>query len=283
MLCQLLWIVQSQSDIVIAGRAFEPHDLGLYSESLFLVLIFTGRFLPPLNEVAFPAYAELANAGKPIGPAFIEGIRMIMAVATPFYVGLSLVAGPLVTTFFGPKWLEMIPIVAGLALAMPAMALQIACSPATNALGRPSIYVLTSTAGAILMPICFYFGIRNGAMGLVHSWQIAAPTLLVVTLILTLPLVSVRMWDFAKAFIPTIAACATMAVAVTLAKLAVVNLHAPIQLGLLAAVGAVVYMGTLWLFWPQFVRETLAKLRKKPASSPKPADPTTTTEDRGAA
>lgn len=77
-----------------------------------------------------------------------------MLIAAPFYVGLSLVAGPLVTTFFGPKWLAMISIVAGLALAMPLMALQIVCSPATNALGRPGIYLFTNASGAVIMPVC---------------------------------------------------------------------------------------------------------------------------------
>ena len=44
-------------------------------------------------------YGKLKNAGKPLGPAFISGARMIMLVAMPFYVGLSLVAEPLVLTF----------------------------------------------------------------------------------------------------------------------------------------------------------------------------------------
>ncbi len=61
--CQLLWIVQSQSDIFIAGRVSIPMIWVIYSEALFLTLIITGRFLPPINEVAFPAYAELHKPG----------------------------------------------------------------------------------------------------------------------------------------------------------------------------------------------------------------------------
>ncbi len=213
-LCQLFWIVQSQADIVIAGRAFSPHELGLYSEALFLVLIFTGRFLPPLNEVAFPAYAELRNAGQSIAPAFVSGVRMIMLIAAPFYIGLSLVAAPLVATFFGPKWLEMIPVVAGLAAIMPLMALQIVCSPATNALGRPGIYVATSACGAIIMPLCFWYGSRNGAEGLVMAWHIAAPLLLAVTLALTLPAVGARLRDLAAALLPVVTGCAAMTIGV---------------------------------------------------------------------
>jgi O-antigen/teichoic acid export membrane protein len=261
-LCQLFWIVQSQSDIIIAGRSFTPHDLGLYSEALFLVLIFTGRFLPPLNEVAFPAYAELNNAGRPLAPAFLSGTRMIMLIAAPFYIGLSLTAGPLVTTFFGPKWLEMIPIAAGLALAMPAMALQIVCSPATNALGRPGIYLFTNMSGAAIMPLCFYFGVSHGPQGLVTAWQIAAPLLLAVTLAATLPAIGVSAAALARALLPAAFACAVMALTVWLLDLRLTAAPAWLRLAALVPAGAAAYTATLWLCWPGLVRESWEMLRR---------------------
>ena len=281
-ICQLFWIIQSQSDILIAGRSFNPHDLGLYSEALFLTLIFTGRFLPSLNEVAFPAYAELANAGKPVGPAFVGGARLTMLIAAPFYVGLSLVAGPLVATFFGPKWLEMIPIVAGLAIAMPAMALQIVCSPATNAIGRPGIYLRTSAAGAVIMPICFLFSIAHGPLGLVASWQVAAPLLLVFTLASTLPAIGVRISELLKGLMPAATGCGAMALMVLMLTQPTAVLSAPLRLALLAAAGAATYAATLFLLWPAVVRETLTMLRKPRASAPEPAGQTTTTRDANA-
>jgi O-antigen/teichoic acid export membrane protein len=261
-LCQLFWIVQSQSDIIIAGHYFVPHDLGLYSEALFLVLIFTGRFLPPLNEVTFAAFAELNNTGQPVGPAFVSGVRMIMLIAAPCYVGLSLVAGPLVTTFFGPKWLEMIPIVAGLAIAMPAMALQFVCSPATNAVGRPGVYVITNAFGAVIMPVCFFFGVAWGPHGLMTAWQIAAPLLLLATLAATLPVIRVNPLDLVRALLPAACGCGMMALVVWLLDNRFLHLPAPLQLAALAAAGAAVYAGSLWLGWPDVVRDTWAMLRK---------------------
>ncbi|MFA7585858.1 MAG: lipopolysaccharide biosynthesis protein [Novosphingobium sp.] len=275
-LCQLFWIIQSQSDIVIAGRSFDPHQLGLYSESLFLVLIFTGRFLPPLNEVAFPAFAELHNAGRPIGPAFVAGIGMIMLVAVPFHIGLSLVAGPLVTTFFGPKWLEMIPIVAGLAIVMPLMALQIACAPATNALGRPGIYLATSAAGAVIMPTAYLIGVQGGAMGLVTAWQVAAPVLLLVTLALTLPAIGARAGELLLALLPSFSGSAVMAGAVMAVQPLVEPLPALARLAILGGVGFVVYCGAIRLIWPQLWRDALVKLRRQPATAPAPDGQTTT-------
>ncbi len=219
-ICQFLWIVQSQSDIVIAGRSFGAHELGLYAEALFLTLIITGRFLPPINEVCFPTFAELYKGGQPLGPFFLRVQRTVALVVLPAYVGLSLVAAPAVATLFGPKWTEMAPIAAGLALAMPALALQIVCSPATNGMGQPRTYMLTNGAGALIFPLLFLAGIRYGPHGLVAAWWVGAPALLAFTYALTLPKIGVRWGDLITALAPAIAATAAMAVVVLAARIA---------------------------------------------------------------
>lgn len=263
MVSQWFWIVQSQADIVIAGRMFSTHELGLYSEALFVALIFTGRFLPPLNEVAFPAYAELAKAGQSIAPAFLKGVRMIMLVSAPFYIGLSLVAGPLVETMFGPKWLGMIPVLSGLALAMPAMALQICCSPATNAQGQARSYLLTNAAGAVIMPVCFLIGVQFGPEGLVRSWQVAAPLLLLVTLAVTLPRIGARWLDLLASLVPVVLCCTVMATVVVLLHGRIVDLAAPLRLAILGATGAAAYFATLLLGWPEVLRDGWAMIARK--------------------
>ncbi len=264
-LSQLFWVVQSQSDIFIAGRSFSAHDLGLYSEALFVALIFSGRFIPPLNDVAFPAFAELVKQGKPIAGAFLSGVQTIMLIALPAYVGLSLTAAPLVATVFGPKWTEMAPILAGLALAMPAMVLQIICSPSTNALGRPGVYLFTNIAGAVIMPTCFLIGIGFGPQGLVASWQVAAPLLLVLTLAATLPKIGVRLVDLGTALLPSITGSAAMALAVSALAPRIEFLPAPVQLLLLATSGAAVYAATLAALWPKVVRRVWAMAgRRRP-------------------
>ncbi len=272
-LCQLFWIVQSQSDIVIAGRALETHDLGLYSEALFLTLIVTGRFLPPINEVAFPAYAELHKAGHALAPYFLRTVRMVLLVVAPIYVGLSLTAKPAILTLFGEKWAEMAPFVAGLALAMPFFALQIICSPTTNAIGRPRIYLTTAFCGAVIFPVLVLIGIRFGPMGLVHAWWVAAPALLAITLALTLPAIGVRLRDLLAAVAPAAAACALMAVAVLAMRGSVAGWYPIVQLAALGAAGALTYILTLWLVWPGVVRDAWAMLRRQPDSAPEPPAP----------
>jgi len=262
-ICQFLWIIQSQSDIVIAGRAFDPHELGLYSEALFLTLIITGRFLPPINEVCFPTYAELYKAGRPLGPFFLRVQRMVALVVLPAYVGLSLVAGPAVETLFGPKWEAMAPIAAGLALAMPAFALQIVCSPATNGMGKPRTYLMTNGAGAVIFPLLFLAGIRFGPQGLVTAWWIGAPALLAFTYALTLPKIAVRWTALAGALAPAVIATAAMAAVVLALRAVLPPLSAVAELALFASTGGAAYLAALLLVAREAVGEIVGFILRR--------------------
>lgn len=260
-LCQLFWIIQSQSDVVIAGRLLDTHDLGLYTQALFLALIVTGRFIPPINEVGLAAYSELNRAKKPLGPYFLKTARLVMMVSAPVYIGLSLTAENAVLVLMGEKWVELIPILAGLTIVMPAFALHLICSPVTNAMGRPKVYLFTSIAGAVIFPVMFMWGVGDGAMGLVHAWWIAAPLLCAVTLTVTLPRIGVSLLSLADALAPIALACAAMALVVLGAQSVIVIDSPLLALATNAALGASVYAATFWFGYRGIVRETWALLR----------------------
>ncbi len=265
-ICQFLWIVQSQSDIVIAGRSFGAHELGLYSEALFLTLIITARFLPPINEVCFPTFAELHKTGQPLGPFFLRVQRTVALVVMPAYVGMSLVAAPAVATLFGPKWTAMAPIVAGLALAMPAFALQIVCSPATNGMGRPRTYMMTNGAGAVIFPLLFLGGVAYGPPGLVTAWWIGAPLLLGFTYALTLPKIGVRWVQLASALLPALLATGVMALVVLGVRAVLPPLAQWAQLAILAGAGASTYLAALLIIAREAVGELVAFLLRRELS-----------------
>jgi O-antigen/teichoic acid export membrane protein len=154
-LVQFFWFVQSQADVFIAGRLLDAHTLGLYTTALFLTQIVAAKFVPPLNEIAFAAYARIQDSPAAVAAAFLKSVRLIMLVVLPFYLGLAVTAEPLVLTVLGAKWAQLIPLVPVLACAMPLMTLQILFAPATNALGRPALAVRTGLIGALAMAAAF--------------------------------------------------------------------------------------------------------------------------------
>ncbi|MGE0179028.1 MAG: lipopolysaccharide biosynthesis protein [Sphingomonas sp.] len=265
-LVQLCWFAQSQMDIFIGGRLLDAHSLGLYTTALFITQILASKFIPPLNEVAFAAYAKLQGPDA-IGPAFLKTVRLIALVSMPFYFGLAVTAEPLVATVLGWRWLEAAPLVPVLAMAMPLMTLQILFAPATNAIGKPRLSLKSGAFGAVIMAVAFMIGINWGTTGLAWAWLCGMAALLAATIQISLPAIGVGRLALAGAALPGTAAAAGMALLVIGFDRLLPPLAEPARLGLLAGFGMAAYGGLLLLFARRMVAETIALIRPGRAPS----------------
>ncbi|KQO08395.1 lipopolysaccharide biosynthesis protein [Sphingomonas sp. Leaf242] len=261
---QLFWFLQSQADVFIAGRSFSPHTLGIYTTSLFLTQIFVSKFVPPLNEVAFSAYARMQHDPDAIGRAFVRGVRMVMIVAMPFYMGLAATSEPLVLTMLGEKWRETAPVVHLLALAMPFMTLQVLFTPASDARGRPGIGVRNGATGAIILASAFLVGVHWGPTGMGVAWILAYPLYLSISAWRTLPVIGVRARDVAAAVAAPAFGGIAMALVVGLVDHALPPLDAHWRLAILVPIGAAVYASWMLVFARATIREVIAITRKQP-------------------
>ncbi|TVV74992.1 lipopolysaccharide biosynthesis protein [Sphingomonas solaris] len=256
-LSQLLWFVQTQADVFIGGRVLDPHLLGLYTTSLFLAQILASKFIPPLNEVAFTAYARLQHDRAAIASSFETAMRIIMLVALPFYAGLAITAEPLVHAVLGEKWMEAVPIVRVLALAMPFVTMQILFAPAATALGRPRVQVYAAAAGAVVMPLAFLMAVRQGPVGMAWAWVAAFPLVLLYTAAIAMPIIGVTVRALARAIAPGLIASALMAVVVMLADRTLAFDSPLARLGALVAIGGVSYTAVVLVI----ARSTIADIR----------------------
>ncbi len=261
---QLFWFLQSQADVFIAGRSFSPHTLGIYTTSLFLTQIFVSKFVPPLNEVAFSAYARMQHDPDAIGRAFVRGVRMVMIVAMPFYMGLAATSEPLVLTMLGEKWRETAPVVHLLALAMPFMTLQVLFTPASDARGRPGIGVRNGATGAIILASAFLVGVHWGPTGMGVAWILAYPLYLSISAWRTLPVIGVRARDVAAAVAAPAFGGIAMALVVGLVDRTLPPLDAHWRLAILVPIGAAVYASWMLVFARATIREVIAIARKQP-------------------
>ncbi|MBA4751910.1 MAG: lipopolysaccharide biosynthesis protein [Sphingopyxis sp.] len=266
---QLFAFIQSQADILIAGRWFDAHLVGIYTTALLLTQIFNNKVVPPLNEVAFAAYARMQNDRAALAAGFTRSTRAIMVAAMPFFFGLAAVAEPLVLTLLGDKWREIVPLLLPLALAMPFWTLFTLLRPATDALGRPGIASGNAIAGALLMPVIFVIGARWGIIGIAWAWLIAYPLLLVFAAVRSLPVIGIRSIELLRAVAPPIFAAAVMAAAVMLVDRLLPALPQPIRLMVLVATGGPIYC--LWL--ALFARATVRDLIELVRGRRMPADP----------
>jgi hypothetical protein len=129
-------------------------------------------------------------------------------------------------------------------------------------MGSPRIYVTTSAIGAVVYPLVFLIGVACGPIGLVTAWWIAAPTLLLATLALTLPAVGLTFGKLTTELAPVALACGVMALAVTAAQVAIGHISPPAELLLIVPLDVLTYGATIWFGWPSLARETWSMLRK---------------------
>lgn len=266
-LAQLFWFLQSQADIFMAGRVFAPHQLGIYTTALFLAQLLATKFVPPVNEVVYAAYARLNGAQAAITPAFLTAVRLVMLVAVPCYLGLALTAAPLVDTMLGAKWREVAALVPILALAMPLLTLQLLFAPATNALDRPGIAVRVSMVGGVVLPLAFLAGLNWGLAGLAWAWVGGMAVLLAATMALSLRTIGVTLGQIGIAVAPAVGCATAMAALLLPLVQASATWPAPAQLAVLAATGATIYAGLLLLVARRATIEALALVRGTPIAA----------------
>ncbi|MGN7158838.1 lipopolysaccharide biosynthesis protein [Sphingomonas sp. SAFR-052] len=259
----LLGFAQSQADILVAGRWFDAHVVGVYTTALFLTQIFTNKVVPPLNEVAFSAYARMQHDRAAVADGFVRSVRLVMLVAVPFFLGLAVTAGPVVTIALGEQWREAAPLVALLGIAMPFMALQTLFPPVVEALGRPGITARTTAIGAVLLPVAFLIGVRFGIGGLAAAWIVAHPILLGIVLHRALPVIGLSLGSFIAAVRPAFAAGIAMVGAVLLARSVVAPVSPVATLALSVVVGGGVYAGMLWCFARSAITDAIAMIRRR--------------------
>ena len=250
------WTILTQADVFIAARFLSAHELGLYAEALFLTTIIAAKFVPPLNEVAFPAYARIQDDSAALSAAFLKAVRLIMLVTCPLYFGLAVVAEDAVALVLGEKWMAMSPIVSVLAFGMPMFTLYSLFGPAVTALGRAQITMRSAMLGALVMPAAFLFGIQWGTTGLAWAWVLAFPLVPLAAFVQSRQPLGLSLGNMAAALGPGLGASLCMAVVVSVAETALVDFAAWQRLPLLVALGGASYVALLYLV----SRETLGEV-----------------------
>jgi len=261
---EFFWFLQTQADIIIGGRLFDPHQLGIYTTALFLTQMFVTKFVPPINEVAFSAYSRVQDDKEAMANGFLKSVRLIMLAGIPFCLGLSAASESVVEVVLGEKWLETVPVIAVLGLAMPFMCLHVLMGPAVSAAGRPGIDTLVRIIGACILPLAFYVGIHWGVTGLAAAWVVSYPVLTVIGSIWVLPVLRVRPRQLIEAIsAPVMAGIAMYLVVETMAIWLPHEIAPIVRLATLVSAGGIVYGGYLLAFSRDRIEELVNMVRHK--------------------
>ncbi|HRX88745.1 MAG TPA: lipopolysaccharide biosynthesis protein [Steroidobacteraceae bacterium] len=247
------YMKERSSDWII-GRISGPMALGTFNISYELASLPSTELAAPINRAVFPAYAKLAHDLPALRREYLSVIAMLLLLTVPAVLGLAASAPLLVPVVLGANWLHAVPVLTLLSFFGLTHLLQSNAQAAFLALGRPDVPTKLSSAQVVLqIATLIPFTQSMGSVGSAWAFVVTAVIMIPITILVVIKMLELRVREFIIAiWRPLTAALAMYFVVAWLAA----SLRKPKstiglidELLLAIAVGVVVYIGLVWLFW----------------------------------
>ncbi len=259
-----LSVFLDNADYLAIGRYLGAASLGIYTLAFRIPDMLIMQFNALIGKVLFPFYAKIRDDENSLKRSFLYTTKYISLITFPIGFGIALVANPLITTLFGEKWSEAIPVMQSLSIYSVIISLVYNAGDVYKAQGRPEILTrLSILEGILLLPALYYSARFIGTISAV-GWTrvLIALVLTSLDIILAGRLINASFGEILKAISPALSAASVMALAVSLSLFSAQNIVPIAQLIIGISVGGTVYVGSLWFFQRELLLESYGTLRK---------------------
>jgi PST family polysaccharide transporter len=260
---------QTQMDRLAIGANLGQAPLGHYTLGFNLMALPTRHLAMILSRIALPAVASLQKEPARLRRGYAALTRHIGLLAFPSMAGLILVAPEFIRVVYGEKWA---PAILPLQILCASGWVRALCNPAgsvLHGLGRPGLNLALNALFLVLVACGAFlaapYGIVAVAAGVTAAFLLVFP----VVQWAILRQIGMGAGEYLRALLPSLAACAAMAAAVSLLR-ALLGQAVPMaaRLLLLIACGVAAYLGWLALFHRHVFAEGIGMLRARAGGGP---------------
>jgi PST family polysaccharide transporter len=253
-------------DYIIVGRMGSV-ALGFYTLAYRTPELFITMIIWVVGKVAFPVYSRLQDDRPALREAFLVTLRYLSLLTVPAGIGLAVLGGLFVSTFYGEKWGEAIPTMQALAVAGCLRSLGSHAGDVYKATGRPDILTkLGLLRAAVLIPALIW-GARYGIFGVAVAQIIVTGASTMLNLYVAGRMMEVPLTKLLLEFKTSVLAAAAMVAGLQLLLPWLYDLPKWFSLSAAIVVGGVIYVAVAWLVG----RETIEQARAIITSSLKKA------------
>ena len=162
MLSRLLTMVQTKSDIFIAGSFLKSEVLGYYSMAITFASVPAAKIGVIFNSLAFPTIARVADDPIVVKKYYLEMQKYLMMICMPILIGLALVAEEFVIVLLTEKWLPVVTILQLLCVANIFIVMGMLVPQILAGMGRAGLVLKYNVFVAILLPLAVLLGVTFG-------------------------------------------------------------------------------------------------------------------------
>jgi O-antigen/teichoic acid export membrane protein len=166
----LFGFLASQGDTLLVSVLLGSYATGIYSFAKRLTSAVYLVIGSSLLKLALPAFTEAGRKPEALRDVYLRMFGTSLFLMAPLLAGISVLAKPLITLFFGLAWVPAAPVVALLALLYILLAINQLNDNLMLAVGTPSVSMMRGLAHTALSLI---LGSLLSALGLGLSWVAA--------------------------------------------------------------------------------------------------------------
>ncbi|MDK2979742.1 MAG: teichuronic acid exporter [Chloroflexota bacterium] len=253
----------NNADYLFIGRYLGAEALGVYTLGFRIPDMVLTQFARIVSEVIFPVYVKMRDNVETLNRNFARSLQYVSLITIPLGLGIALTAEPFVMTFFTDKWVEAIPVIRAIAVYALLLSLFRNAGSFYKAQGRPEVLTyLAIVRLAILLPGLWFALARYNSIVAV-AWVQAIVALIsgVLSLAVAARMFHMSTREILVQFVPGTVSGLLMAAAVAGLLHWIAAWPPLVQLILAVLIGALVYVGTLYIQGPQRMRDIVRILR----------------------
>jgi O-antigen/teichoic acid export membrane protein len=146
------------------ARILDFTAVGLYSRAINVTQVFEKLVIQVLNPVIMPAIFAQTRSGGDLKRIYLNAIELIAVMQWPFLLFVALMAEPIIWIWFGPTWIEIVPLIRMLCLASLSLFAACLTYPVLVAVGRVRDTLVSSLISLppslLVIFVASFFGVQ---------------------------------------------------------------------------------------------------------------------------
>lgn len=206
-------------DKLLIGSLLGVGPLGYYNVAAQLMVRPFQLLSPVLTRVALPVFARMQNDHLRMREGYLQVLRATSLVVFPIYMGMAVLARPLVTLLLGSEWLPVVPVFQVLTILGFLWSLGNPLGSLLLAKGRADLGFYVNVVALVIYTIAILVGARVGLTGVAWGMVLAAGGVLFpLEFWIRWRLVELRPAEYLRSFLPALAGAGVMGGALLLLR-----------------------------------------------------------------
>jgi len=159
-------------DNLTIGKVLGAGPLGIYARAYQLMLLPLNNITTVFGQVMLPALSQIQGDLPRFRRVYLNATQLIALASFPLMVGLAVLSGPLIALLFGPRWVEVVPILKILAFVGLFQSIVAPVGWIYSGLGRTKAMFLVAASLGCAFVVAMAVGIRFGILGVVYAYTV---------------------------------------------------------------------------------------------------------------